>query len=154
MTCREIFELFNNGIFPVLECTENIEKICEVDPDKGMRGILRNINIVDEGEDCEHLCFIIDFGKFEAFNKPLGKANYYNSNHIPCETWFQQHWYERTKHNVEIFTEYDSELFNVLDDLDVYQEYLDSNSNIPYISWLESKYKQFKLGVEKGCLNK
>lgn len=149
MINREILKLFNSGVFPILECTENIEKLCEVDPDRGMRGILKNINVIDKGEDYEHLCFIIDFGKFEEFNKPLGKANYYNSNHIPCETWFQQHWYESTKHCVEIYVEYNTELFNVLDDLGVYQEYLDSKSNLPYISWLESKYKQFKLEGKK-----
>lgn len=94
MTAREIFDMYCSGIFPVLECNRGINRL-EVDPNVGMRGKLKGIDIMDKDEDTEHLLFIIDFGLYEEINKLLAKAKYYNQSFILCETWFEQEWYQR-----------------------------------------------------------
>lgn len=140
MTNKEIYSIFKKGVSLILECTVGINDL-EVDPDSGMRGKLVNIQVMDEGDAGEYLCFIIDFGMFEDLNKTYAKFNYYDSNHLPCESWFQQHWYESTKHKVEIYTEYSDDIFNLVLN-DIQQKFLESKSDMTYVVWLEDQVRR------------
>lgn len=80
MLSKDIVELFNKGVRPILECKKEIERL-DADPDQGMRGCLVDVRIDDDDKDNFEKCyyeFIIDFGKFEEFNRqffhPLGLA--------------------------------------------------------------------------------
>lgn len=141
MKAREIFDLYLKGVCPILECNSGIESL-EVDPDTGMRGKLKGINIVDLDEEYEHLVFTIDFGIYEEYNRGFAKANYYNESHEPCETWFEQEWYGKEKNHVEIYLEYTDDVFDVAQN-DLYEEFKKEGGNTTYVSWLENKVREF-----------
>lgn len=142
MKAREIYQLFLKGVRPIIECTEEVLKL-ECDPDPHMRGRIKNIQIEDQGEEWEHLLFIIDFGEFEEYNVSFGRSNYYNDKGIPCETWFQQSYYQGNKNAVSIYVEYGDESFSIVGD-SLYDEFLNSKSDLSYVKWLENEVKELK----------
>lgn len=144
MKAKEIFELFKKGVRPVLECTKEVFTI-DCDPDEGMRGKLLDIEIADKGESYECLKFVLDFGMFEPHNIEHAKHNYYDSNGVPCETWFQQDYYERDKNRVEFYIGYDSEVFKLVENSEAYEDYIASKSDLNYVSWLEEQYHKLVL---------
>jgi len=59
----------------------------------------------------------VDWSSFEEFNRPLQKSKYYSSENVPCETWFEQRWYEKSKAHYSIFVERDGDNFELVNSL-------------------------------------
>jgi len=141
MKAKYIHDMYKTGVSLILRCNKGINSL-DSDPNEGMLG--RLLSIEYEGMNDDYFKFVIDFGEFEKINKSFAKANYYNSDRIPCETWFDQLTYKQGKHKVEICINPEEDYFDLFDVSPILKEYLDGNHKISYVEWLESELQALR----------
>jgi len=141
MIAKYIHDMYKTGVSLVLRCNKGIN-MSGSNPDEGMIG--RLLSIEYGGMNDEYFKFVIDFGEFEKINTSFAKANYYNSDRIPCETWFDQLTYKQGKHKVEIYVDLEGDYFDLFDVNPILSEYLTVKKKLSYVEWLESELSRIK----------
>ena len=103
-------EGIKNLIGKVIRFTDEVEKE-EIDFDSGMLARIKSISPCHPSNSTWKVYdFVMDFSEFEEYNKGLMKANYFNSNGVPCKTWTQQPRYEEDlKNGCQIYLQFEDD---------------------------------------------
>ncbi|EPZ47695.1 hypothetical protein [Alicyclobacillus acidoterrestris] len=142
MNAKQFYELVQSGTRPVIEITQEYDEGADI----GMR--MRALSISIDDPESQYACYIIkcDLKEFENYNEPFEKANWYDKNGQPTLKWRETGFYPRDGItelylNVNDVDDIESALFKVVEENTIYNEYVQSESKLPYVVWLEDRVK-------------
>lgn len=141
MKGKELRELVNSGINPVVEFTDTIEEL-EMRWEKGMKGYVFGVSEVDKG-GC--VLIKIEEREFVDYNKLIEKSIWrkdidgeyiykWSEVHKPHQYYSDYEFYEeenKETYNIEIISDEKLKLFK--------QYSIEKKDNMTYIEWLENK---------------
>jgi len=135
----ELAEMMKAGLQPVIEFTAEAKEH-DLEPEPGMRCKVLS------SYDCEDGCATLrcSFAEYQRYNEPFATSDYFDSDHNPTLTWFETPYYPADG-IYDIYVDMDDEyelMFTVVEMSPVYQHYLDSNSNLSYVSWMEHELQR------------
>lgn len=142
MTAKELKQILNQGIQPIVQAKENIhtytsEEVC-IDP--GMIGKILRISTLYEGTEDEHYEFSIDIGSFEEKNISFMQKDFYDKQGNACLNYKEV---GLCKDGIEtLYLMPDMDVFDVVDNknIKIFNTYKKSNTSVSYLEWLEEKY--------------
>jgi len=139
MTGKELRELVNKGMNPIVEFTESVEEI-EERFDKGMRAYVTKVSYPDNS-DCVEVTF--EERDFSEYNKNIEKPNWYNNDTEKYDLKFSETKNALNYKGVISFYEMENEElcnFQIVENksLKLFSEYQNSNEQILYVKWLEN----------------
>lgn len=133
MLGRELKELLNNGLKPIIEVVD--EEYATEDLDYKMRVEILSYSDTDEDGVFTIIC---DLKSHKEYNKQFAKASYYDKQGNPTLTWFETSFYPKDE-KYEIYIDMDHETgLEIVNENKYYKQYKASKSNLNYIAWLEN----------------
>ena len=138
MKYSEFIKMIDNGLQPVIEFTKEIEEL-DLDIDAGMR--CKVLSCSEPSKDDITVTLKCDLNEFRKYNEPFAKANFYDKNGNPILKWFDTLQYPKDGiYNIYIDTTDEYELlFNVVEESIHYRRYIESESKLSYVNWLEKR---------------
>lgn len=98
----------------IIEFTEGVERT-ELMPNTGMRGRIVDYSVELAGTEDEHFNVLIDMSEFVEYNRLHMRANFYDANRVPCETWEESGLYP-SNHRESCYMDWNEPVFKVIDD--------------------------------------
>lgn len=144
MKTKDLLNLIDNGVRPIIRFTNNILDIESADPNMIGRVIgYREIDVWERGT--ETVFIDIDLSEFIEQNKSIAKKSWLDDNSIENLTWFESRYYP--KNNIEGICEMlrnkfeDSELslIEVINDNKYFNEFTSQSEFKSYVQFLENK---------------
>lgn len=132
---KHLMSSVGNGNLPVVEFNEQIYESDVDDVEKGMRAKL--IDVGNEEDGSYQLTF--DLKGFEVFNNNFEKPIYADKSGNYTLKWSETIFYPKNGiYTTYLYDGFDS-FFDFVDDMSLYNEYINSNSGYSYVRWLEEK---------------
>jgi hypothetical protein len=114
----------------------------DIDPDVGMRFEVVSAWKEDEGTEHEFYGVLLDFTKFEEYNKQFSKANFYDKYGKATLKWHESNFYPNNN-KVEIFTHSIDDMFKILSPV---QGEMNTTQQVAYYKELSERYEK---GIDK-----
>lgn len=138
MKCAELIEIVRYGARPVITFIKGCEEM-EGYAEPGMRARVTGVLSFDPSEDLAKIA--VDYGEFDAFNRPFEGANYFDKPGLPPLTAREAGHYEP---NGALYLSLTGEIrvFRVIDDARtaLYEMYRHAGAaDITYLEWLENR---------------
>lgn len=137
MKSKELYELVRQGKKPVIKFNKGVYDYCDDSFDPLMIGRITGVSI--EFEDSYR--FLVDLNDYEAHNRSVALYDWKDKNGNPTLTWFDTVYYP--KDGIEVMYLPGDYSFNIEDVFDfveensLFQEFLNSKTNLTYVEWLE-----------------
>lgn len=157
ITAQEAEKTFLNKVIRFNRLVEEYE----IDFDTGMLARIKNL-VKEDGDDCTY-SLLLDYSEFETHNLPLMKANYYNKEGKPCETWAEQPSYQEDKKDGTVvyiafefeygeakgeLVELPFDIVNSKESETLVEEYTKSKPTMSYVEWLEDELTRTRMAYK------
>lgn len=145
MKSKELYELVRQGKEPVIKFNKGVYGYCDDSFDPLMVGKIIDVSI--EFEDSYR--FLVDMNDYEAYNRSVAPMEWKDKNGEATLTWFDTKYYPEDGIEAMYLPSSDifdtKEVFDFIEENTLFQEYVDSKSDISYVEWLESELIKYKL---------
>ncbi|WCK57134.1 hypothetical protein PP175_28510 (plasmid) [Aneurinibacillus sp. Ricciae_BoGa-3] len=137
MTGIELLKLVGTGKKPIVQFDEGLEKLDLESADPQMMARIIGANIDTNIEGC--IFVKLDFNDFEAHNKSVAKAVWWDKDHNPTLTWFESGAYP--KDGIENwYLPLEEELpLHFVEEHNLLNKYVKEQSPYSYVEWLEQQ---------------
>jgi len=149
MKTKDLMDMLDNGVQPIIKFTTRISDIDGPDPDM-MGKVIRYRDEDVWDRESSTIFFDIDISEFEEYNKTKAIPNWYDDKGNPTLTWFESSMYP--KNGIESVCEMlvensepaDLSLFEVFEISEYFKEYQDTGFKGTYVKFLEEKLDKLK----------
>lgn len=138
MTGKELLKMFNDGKKITIRFTESIEEA------EGMFSGNMMADIINIYRDEDYLVLQVDQTKYYESNKQFDTPTWLNKETGAYDLTYSQHrgqYGQKVRMTEEVYDNYKGELYNIIviesETKEIYQKYLDENTDKTYIQWLE-----------------
>ena len=142
LSSKALVEMLISGNQPVVVFLENIHYFDSV-IDRDFKGRVLSYSIIDSGELSEHYEFLVEIGKFEKYNEPFMRRNYFKGDGVtPC-TYREAGRCQDGRRSIyampdDVFCRQESNPFST----ELYEQYLayrkEKMEEMTYVEWLEN----------------
>lgn len=152
MQARDFWDIINRDDKPFVAFTEKQPTLTFTQDIReystGLEtGMMANLTHVAEKQDMIHI--VCDLTNFETYNKTFEQP-VYEGEQGKFVRWSESFFYPENK-IVEFFIEAKNELpFEVSQGNELYKEYVESNSDLNYVKWLESEILKLRSAAKPG----
>lgn len=144
MTAKELYQILKSGTQPVIQISDDSNLFEDFELDCGCFTKALRVKDFDTETDTGKMlyCFVFDEASFREANKSMLSTDWYlRGKNVGT---YIDAGYTFPDGTLDLWVEEDVDFFELVDDGSPFYEYKKSESDMSYIQWLESYYKQMK----------